>query len=62
MLIQSDLQFLKTVRSIYEQKMCGIWRRIFSFKTLRQIRLVSFTPTDHRPVPAFSPTYVEQDI
>ncbi|KAL4791617.1 hypothetical protein BDV19DRAFT_392963 [Aspergillus venezuelensis] len=61
-LISSDKQLLTTMRHIYEQEMYGVWRRIFSFKFLRRIRLVAFTPYDYHPVPAFLPEYVEQNI
>jgi hypothetical protein len=40
-LIQTDTQFLECIKKTYERKMCGIWRRLFSIKTLREIRLVS---------------------
>lgn len=39
-LIQTDAQLFEVVRKTYQKKMYGIWRRIFSLKTLREIRLV----------------------
>ncbi|RJE19883.1 hypothetical protein PHISCL_07774 [Aspergillus sclerotialis] len=61
-LIKTDIQFFKAVKKTYEKEMYGIWRTLFYLKTLREIRLVSFTPYDHRPIPAFLPEYVKQDI
>lgn len=40
-LIKTDSQFFKTVKRTYDKKMRGIWRRLFSLKELREIRLVS---------------------
>lgn len=40
-LIQTDTQFFKAIKEIYEKKMYGIWRSMFSLKTLREIRLIS---------------------
>lgn len=39
-LIQTDAQLFEVVRKTYQKKMYGIWRRIFSLKTLREIPLV----------------------
>lgn len=40
-LIQTDVQFFTTIKKVYEKKMYGTWRMIFSLKTLREIRLIS---------------------
>ncbi|OQE17832.1 hypothetical protein PENSTE_c019G09469 [Penicillium steckii] len=61
-LIKTDSQFFKTVKRTYDKKLRGIWRRLFSLKELREIRLVSFTPLDHRPVPVYIPQYTKHDI
>lgn len=40
-LIQTDEQLFERIKNIYERKMYGTWRSMFSFKTLREIRLAS---------------------
>jgi hypothetical protein len=40
-LITTDEQFFYAVRKVYLRKMCSFWRRIFFFKTLRGLRLLS---------------------
>lgn len=49
-LISNDEDFFLALHREYEQHLCGFWRRYFSLKTLRQIRLLSVrTPS---PSPA----------
>jgi len=43
-MIQTDQDFFQALHREYEQHICGFWRRYLSLKTLRQIRLLSFTP------------------
>jgi hypothetical protein len=40
-LISTDVQLFQALRDVYLSKMCGFWRRYFSLKTLREIRLLS---------------------
>jgi hypothetical protein len=44
-MIRTDQEFFRALHREYEQHICGFWRRYLSLKTLRQIRLLSFTPT-----------------
>jgi hypothetical protein len=39
-LISTDRRFLQTLRDTYRKEMCGFWRRMLSFKTLRELRLL----------------------
>jgi hypothetical protein len=40
-LVRNDLQFFRSLQKEYKNQLCGPWRRCFSLKTLRQIRLLS---------------------
>jgi hypothetical protein len=40
-LIATDAQFFRALRDVYQQKMCGFWRKALFLKTLRGIRLLS---------------------
>lgn len=40
-LVVTDEQFFRALRTVYLDKMCGFWRRVFFLKTLRGIRLLS---------------------
>jgi hypothetical protein len=44
-MIRNDQEFFQALHHEYEQHICGFWRRYLSLKTLRQIRLLSYTPT-----------------
>lgn len=44
-MICNDQQFFHALHQEYEQHIRGFWRRYLSLKTLRQIRLLSYTPT-----------------
>ncbi|ORY02662.1 hypothetical protein BCR34DRAFT_605497 [Clohesyomyces aquaticus] len=44
-LITSDQEFFARIRQEYNTKICNFWRRHLSLKTLRHIRLLSYTPT-----------------
>ncbi|KAH7559724.1 hypothetical protein BM1_03358 [Bipolaris maydis] len=44
-LIRSDKEFFAALHREYEHHICGFWRRYLSLKTLRQIRLLSYTPS-----------------
>ena len=44
-LIKTDFQLFKTLKRTYEREMCDIWRKSFSLKALREIRLVSVCST-----------------
>ncbi|CAG5158431.1 uncharacterized protein ALTATR162_LOCUS5076 [Alternaria atra] len=47
-IITSDEGLFKALRDRYQNKMCGFWRRCFSLKTLKCLRLLSYT-LDTRP-------------
>jgi hypothetical protein len=49
-MICSDQQFFQALDQEYEQHSRGFWRRYLSFKTLRRIRLLSYTPTSRPEV------------
>ncbi|KAH0555716.1 hypothetical protein GP486_006339, partial [Trichoglossum hirsutum] len=42
-LLRTDRQFFQALRRVYLREMCSIWRRLLSLKTLRSIRLLSYT-------------------
>lgn len=44
-IIKTDQEFFEEMRREYNEHMCSFWRRHFSLKTLRHIRLLSYTPT-----------------
>lgn len=44
-LIRSDEEFFAALHREYEHHICGFWRRYLSLKTLRRIRLLSYTPS-----------------
>ncbi|EUC47819.1 hypothetical protein COCMIDRAFT_89190 [Bipolaris oryzae ATCC 44560] len=44
-LIRNDKEFFAALHREYEHHICGFWRRYLSLKTLRQIRLLSYTPS-----------------
>lgn len=44
-LIATDAQFFRAIRDVYQQKMCGFWRKALFLKTLRGIRLLSVRPS-----------------
>jgi hypothetical protein len=43
-LISTDTQFFRALRGVYQDKMCGFWRKALCLKTLRGIRLLSVRP------------------
>jgi hypothetical protein len=44
-MILNDRQFFHALHQEYEQHIRGFWRRYLSLKTLRRIRVLSYTPT-----------------
>lgn len=44
-LVRTDEEFFAALHREYEHHICGFWRRYLSLKTLRQIRLLSYTPS-----------------
>lgn len=43
-LVYSDDQFFREMKRLYTRKMCGLFRRYFSLKTLRAFRILSVSP------------------
>ncbi|KAF2183736.1 hypothetical protein K469DRAFT_751445 [Zopfia rhizophila CBS 207.26] len=60
-LIPSDERLFKELRKTYLKDMCGFWRRNFSLKTLRRLRLLSYTSTT-RPVPVPLDEFTMQEV
>lgn len=60
-LISSDRELFETLRRIYRTEMCGFWRRFFSLKTLRRLRLLSYTK-DSRPAPVPFDEFTMQEV
>ncbi|OIW24903.1 hypothetical protein CONLIGDRAFT_684805 [Coniochaeta ligniaria NRRL 30616] len=52
-LIYADDQFFREMKQLYTRKMCGLFRRYFSLKTLRAFRILSYTPTTRPTVVPF---------
>ncbi|KAF2265241.1 hypothetical protein CC78DRAFT_579651 [Lojkania enalia] len=51
-LITTDRKLFETLREKYQKDMSGFWRHYFSLKTLRRLRLLSYTEnTRPKPVP-----------
>jgi hypothetical protein len=49
-MIFNDRQFFHALHQEYEQHIRGFWRRYLSLKTLRRIRVLSYTPTNRPEV------------
>ena len=60
-MIRTDQEFFHALHREYEQYICGFWRRYLSLKTLRQIRLLSFTPMT-RPEVVSTDDFTLQEI
>ncbi|KAK4442569.1 hypothetical protein QBC34DRAFT_23988 [Podospora aff. communis PSN243] len=59
--ILTDEQLFEEMRGVYEAKMCGFFRRHLSLKSLRSLRLLSYTPTT-RPVQVVLDDLVLQEM
>ncbi|KAG9244739.1 hypothetical protein BJ878DRAFT_504823 [Calycina marina] len=59
--VLGDRELFQAVHDVYLYEMCSIWRRAFSLKTLRGIRLLYFTPTT-RPAIVPLDEFVLQEV
>ncbi|KAK0634009.1 hypothetical protein B0T14DRAFT_85145 [Immersiella caudata] len=59
--IVTDEKLFEQMRHVYETKMCGFFRQYLSLKSLRSLRLLSFTPTT-RPTQVLLDDLVLQEV
>ncbi|KAF4458096.1 hypothetical protein F53441_104 [Fusarium austroafricanum] len=52
-LVYNDAQFFDEIRRLFTTQMCGFFRRYFSLKTLREFRVLAYTPTTRPSVVPF---------
>ncbi|KIW02362.1 uncharacterized protein PV09_06184 [Verruconis gallopava] len=52
-LISTDQRLFDELRRLYEKEMCGFWRRHFSLKTLRGLRVLAYSPVNRPTVVPF---------
>ncbi|KAF2469734.1 uncharacterized protein BDR25DRAFT_39049 [Lindgomyces ingoldianus] len=60
-LVSTDGEFFQALRNRYSRDMCGFWQRYFSLKTLRSIRLLSYTEAT-RPTPVPLDDFTMQEV
>ncbi|KAK0641663.1 hypothetical protein B0T16DRAFT_461702 [Cercophora newfieldiana] len=60
-LIHTDDEFFREMQRLYKYEMCGFFRRYFSLKTLREFRVLAYTPITRPTVVPFD-TFVLQEM
>ncbi|KAF2120307.1 hypothetical protein BDV96DRAFT_595859 [Lophiotrema nucula] len=60
-LLTTDQMLFEALTRAYWTEMCGFWRRWFSLKTLRRLRLLSYANND-RPLPVPWDDYTMQEV
>ncbi|KAF2735619.1 hypothetical protein EJ04DRAFT_189418 [Polyplosphaeria fusca] len=60
-ILVTDAQLFRRLRHVYRTDMAGFWRRWFSLKTLKRLRLLEYSETS-RPTPVSMDDYTMQEV